>query len=294
MAIFETGALREAKCCRRLRGSTLRRAFHGLTPTAKCCRRLRGSVGIPRAGARGLSLFKSSPIRRMAIFETGALREAKCCRRLRGSTLRRAFHGLTPTAKCCRRLRGSVGSPGLAPGDYHYLNRRPSGVWQFLRQGLSVGLSAAAAAQHCAELSMGSRPRLSAAAAFAAQRDGGIRLSMGSRPAKCCRRLSMGWARPRLSAAAAFAAQHCAELSMGSRPRLSAAAAFAAFWNPRTDSRGIINQKSCPCSARGPSYPPPAAWWRRTFFPFSFSSCPFVVLRAPSWISFCPLCPFVD
>ena len=28
--------------------------------------------------------------------------------------------------------------------------------------------------------------------------------------------------------------------------------------------------------------------------PFGRSSCPFVVLRAPSWISFCPSCPFVD
>ena len=171
----------------------------------------------------------------MAIFETGA-RGAKCCRRLRGSTLRRAFHGLTPTAKCCRRLRGSVGTPGLAPGDYHYLNRRPSGVWQFLRQGLSVRLSAAAAfaAQHCAELSMGSRPRLSAAAAFAAQH---------------CAELSMG-SRPRLSAAAAFAAQHCAELSMGLRPRLSAAA-FAAQRDGDIRFHGLTPTAKCCRRLRG-------------------------------------------
>ena len=181
----------------------------------------------------------------MAIFETGALRGAKCCRRLRGSTLRRAFHGLTPTAKCCRRLRGSVGTPGPALGDYHYLNRRPSGVWQFLRQGLSV----------------------------------------------------------RLSAAAAFAAQHCAELSMGLRPRLPADAAFAAFWNPRTDSRGIINEKSCPCSARGPSYPPPPLGGEEPFFLLVFLRVPswsFVPLRgylfvlcAPSWIEYRRFLPLV-
>ena len=173
----------------------------------------------------------------MAIFETGALREAKCC----------------------RRLRGSVGTPGLAPGDYHYLNRRPSGVWQFLRQGFSVELSAAAAfaAQHCAELSMGSRPRLSAAAAFAAQHC--AELSMGSRPrlsaaaafaAQHCAELSMG-SRPRLSAVAAFAAQHCAELSMGSRPRLSAAAAFAAQRDGGIRFHGLTPTAKCCRRLRG-------------------------------------------
>ena len=63
-----------------------------------------------------------------------------------------------------------------------------------------------------------------AAAAFAAQH---------------CAELSMG-SRPRLSAAAAFAAQHCAELSMGSRPRLSAAAAFAARLEPPGWRPGIV------------------------------------------------------
>ena len=192
----------------------------------------------------------------------------------------RAFHGLTPTAKCCRRLRGSVGTPGPALGDYHYLNRRPSGVWQFLRQGLSVGLSAAAAfaAQHCAELSMGSRPRLSAVAAFAAQRDGGIRFHGLTPTAKCCRRLrgSVGTPGPALgdyhylnrrpsgvwqflrqglsvglSAVAAFAAQHCAELSMGSRPRLSAVAAFAAQRDGGIRFHGLTPTAKCCRRLRG-------------------------------------------
>ena len=103
-------------------------------------------------------------------------------------------------------------------------------------------------------------------------------------------------------AVAAFAAQHCAELSMGLRPRLSAAA-FAAFWNPRTDSRGIINQKSCPCSARGPSYPPPPLGGEEPFFLLVFLRVPswsFVPLRgylfvlcAPSWIEYRRFLPLV-
>ena len=214
MAIVETGALRGAKCCRRLRGSTLRRAFHGLTPTAKCCRRVRGSVGTPglapgdyhylnrrRSGVwqllrQGLSVglsaaaaFAAQHCAELSMGSRPRLSAAAAFAAQRDGGIR--FHGLTPTAKCCRRVRGSVGTPGLAPGDYHYLNRRPSGVWQFLRQGLSVGHRAVAAfaAQHCAELSMGSRPRLSAAAAFAAQRDGGIRFHGLTPTAKCGRRV---------------------------------------------------------------------------------------------------------
>ena len=101
-------------------GSTLRRAFHGLTPTAKCWRRVRGSVGTPGLAPGGLSLFISSPIRRMAIWEEGLSVEHRAVAAYAAQLLRRAFHGLTPTAKCWRRIRGSSGTPGRAPGDYHY------------------------------------------------------------------------------------------------------------------------------------------------------------------------------
>ena len=96
---------------------------------------------------------------------------APCCRRLRGSTLRRAFHGLTPTAKCCRRFAARLESPGWRPGDYHCLYRRPSGAWQFGKRGSpwSTVLSPPTRLNSYADLSMGSRPRLSAGAAFAAR-----------------------------------------------------------------------------------------------------------------------------
>ena len=186
----------------------------------------------------------------------------------------RAFHGLTPTAKCCRRLRGSVGTPGPALGDYHYLNRRPSGVWQFLRQGLSVELRAAAAfaAQHCAELSMGSRPRLSAVAAFAAQRDGGIRFHGLTPTAKCCRRLrgSTGMG------ASGFPWAHGHGYLRTPRSRL--------FGTPGLTPGGLSIKNPVPAAPGGRRIPRRRLVAKKLIFLvfLRVPSCPFVVLRGLS------------
>ena len=64
-----------------------------------------------------------------------------------------------------------------------------------------------------------------------------------------------------------------------------------------------LNQKSCPCSARGPSYPPPPLGGEEPFFLLVFLRVPswsFVPLRgylfvlcAPSWIEYRRFLPLV-
>ena len=102
--------------------------------------------------------------------------------------LRSAVHGLTPTATCCRRLRGSNRCPpgARASRPHPYSCKQPpihATPLQFapkppLRGSLPLRLepignvlSPPSRLDSCALLSMGLRPRLPAAAAFAAPID---------------------------------------------------------------------------------------------------------------------------
>ena len=168
MAIFEAAAFRGAPCCRRLRGSTLRRPFHGLTPTAKCWRRVRGSSGVPGLAPGGLSLFISSLIRRMAIWKEGLSVEHRAVAAYAAQHCAELSMGSRPRLSAGAAFAARLEPPGWRPGDYHYLYRRPSGAWQFGKRGSpwSTVLSPPTRLNSYAELSMGLRPRLSAGAAL--------------------------------------------------------------------------------------------------------------------------------
>ena len=90
---------RSARCCRRLRGSTLNAQLSmGSRPrlSAAAASRLHS---IPRAGARGL--FSPDSFRPRRTVASGR------------------FHRLTPSATCCRCLRGSTLTPSFPWADAH-------------------------------------------------------------------------------------------------------------------------------------------------------------------------------
>ena len=159
MVIFEAGAFRGAPCCRRLRGSTLRRAFHGLTPTAKCCRRVRGSTRTPGL-APGDQIFfpEGTWIDRIN-------RTRSCC------SVSEARQGPLSGEAGWGQTILYILSIHVNQGTTHARRRNQTPHRGFGHSGpLQFGAVehhavAAYAAQHCADLSMGLRPRLSAAAA---------------------------------------------------------------------------------------------------------------------------------
>ena len=192
-----------ATCCRRLRGSTLALCCpwayaHGylLPPPSRLQSMPPGSAGVSPASLflqtathprHSLAMRTETAFTGISSVEAGADRK-RAVAAFAARLLRSAVHGLTPTATCCRRLRGSNRCPpgARASRPHPYSCKQPpihatplqcapkpplGGSLPLRLEPIGNVLSPPSRLDSCALLSMGLRPRLPAAAAFAAPID---------------------------------------------------------------------------------------------------------------------------
>ena len=162
--------------------------------------------------------------------------------------------GSRPRLSAAAAFAAQLEPPGRRPESILINNRCPHAVARFQGAGFPLAearpymLSPPSRLNLIAKFSMGSRPRLSAAAAFAAQLE-----PPGRRPESILINNRCPHAVARFQGAGFPLAEArpymlsppsrlnlIAKFSMGSRPRLSAAAAFAAQLEPLADARGVF------------------------------------------------------